>query len=295
MLPPIPGAGTPRGELKPSLHPACSPTVTWGGGRGSTDPRLGVSPSPSPQALPGPPRVLEPHCVPLAPRPSRLLPQAQSGPATPVLGCPHTGTARGCPTDRGGVGAWLGAHLILQPPVWPCWHAPGTGARGPPKASAGAMGHLPHPNTCAKGGLGPPIPRTGATGYPTCHCTQHWVPPSHCARGGTRPRSDVVPAAASPCVPPNAPLTSGARGPPPQSAPPWSSSRTSALRSTSWTWWGVGGGQREPNDTPRFPCPPPSSPQHGEAPGADVLAAVLDPRDQIGDEFVDGALVLNGA
>lgn len=131
------------------------------------------------------------------------------------------------------------------------WHW----GKGSPKSQC--WGTCPTPIPVQRGAWDAPIPRTGATGYPTCHCTQHWVPPSHCARGGTRPRSDVVPAAASPCVPPNAPLTSGARGPPPQSAPPWSSSRTSAPRSTSWTWWGVGGGQREPNDTPRFPCPPP--------------------------------------
>lgn len=57
-------------------------------------------------------------------------------------------------------------------------------------------------------------------------------------------------------------------------------------------WEGVSGSPMTP---PVFLVPPPSSPQHGEAPGADVLAAVLDPRNQIGDEFVDGALVLNGA
>lgn len=37
------------------------------------------------------------------------------------------------------------------------------------------------------------------------------------------------------------------------------------------------------------------SPQDRQAPGTDILAAMLDPRDEVGQELVNGAFVLDGA
>lgn len=62
---------------------------------------------------------------------------------------------------------------------------------------------------------------------------------------------------------------------------------------------GAGWGSQEP---PRChpPAPPPCpqsqhSPQGREAPGTDILAAMLDPCYEVGHELLNGAFVLDGA
>ena len=56
-----------------------------------------------------------------------------------------------------------------------------------------------------------------------------------------------------------------------------------------------GGGQEPPTSLPPVARELPHSPQDRQAPGPDVLAAMLDARYEVGHELLNGAFVLDGA
>lgn len=56
-----------------------------------------------------------------------------------------------------------------------------------------------------------------------------------------------------------------------------------------------GGGQEPPTSLPPVAQELPHSPQDRQAPGPDVLAAVLDACYEVGHELLNGAFVLDGA